>query len=162
MVPSAYGRLGAGVACAPRVLADAGHGQLAVRRLDDLQPGIAGTGPQPVEVSAAINLALENAGIDGIDHFFATPFELDRLRGSTRLRERLAARVADNLLSPVDASSSPSIEAVQIPKSGARADRPGAWIEPVDLLTFLTCAILIAGRLEPTSPPFRHGPDRSC
>jgi hypothetical protein len=142
--------LGAGMACAPHVLADAGHGELANRRLDDRLSGIAGTGPDPVEVSTAIDLALENAGIDGIDHFFPTPFELDRLRGSTRLRERLVARVADNLLSPANADSSLSIEAVQIPKSGAHAYRRGAWIEPVDLLTYLTCAILIAGRLEPT------------
>ncbi len=142
--------LGAGVACAPRVLADAGHGELANRRLDDLQPSIAGTGPDPVEVSAAIDLALENASIDGIDHFFPTPFELDRLGGSSRLREKLVARVGDNLLSSANASSSLSIEAVQIPKSGAHAYRRGAWIEPIDLLTFLTCAILVARRLEPT------------
>ena len=130
-------------------MADAGHGGLADRRWGQ-PPDIAGTAPDPHEISAAIDLALQNADIDGIDHFFPTPFELERLRGNARLREKLMARIAENLLVPAYADGLPSIEAMQIPKSGPRAYRRGAWIEPVDLLTYLTCAILIASRLEPT------------
>jgi Reverse transcriptase (RNA-dependent DNA polymerase) len=142
--------LGAGVAYAPRVMADAGHGEL---RLDDaLPPHLAGSA-NPAEVSAAIDLALENIAIEGIDQFFPAPFELERLRGSSTLRDRVARRIAENLLHLTEADSPLPIEAVPVPKLSAHAYRRAGWIEPVDLLTFLTCAILIAYRIEPTRVP---------
>lgn len=142
--------LGAGVAYAPRVLADAGHGEL---RLDDaLPPHLAGSA-NPAEVSAAIDLALENIAVEGIDQFFPAPFELARLRGSSTLRDRVASRIAENLLRPTEADSPLPIDAVPVPKLSAHAYRRAGWIEPVDLLTFLTCAILIAQRIESTRVP---------
>lgn len=137
--------LGAGVASAPHAWADVGHGE------DDLQSGTAGMGLDSAEVSAAIDLALKNVSLDGIDHFFPAPFELDRLSANSRLRERLVAHIADALLS--SANEALSIEAVYIPKSAAHAYRRAGWIEPIDLLTFLTCAILVASRVEPTRLP---------
>jgi hypothetical protein len=106
------------------------------------------------EIGDAVALSLSATVRQGLGDVLPRPFEVDLLAGSPHLQVAVFERVASRLGRRVfDAAEFQPIEHVHLPKRQPGALRRCAVIDPVDLIAYLSLAILAAWRIEPHRPP---------
>ncbi len=140
--------LGAGLAVGGPVpaLGAPGRGRARPLTRDRVRPGR--------EIDDAVALSLSATVRQGLGDVLPRPFEVDLLAGSPHLQVVVFERVASRLGRRVfDAAEFQPLEHVLLPKRQPGALRRCAVIDPVDLIAYLSLAILAASRIEPHRPP---------
>jgi len=101
----------------------------------------------------AVELAIDNVILEGLDDVFDRPPELEFL--SEPPFRQAVADIAKRALAPGGLDKSPfgPIQHTNVPKSGIYAFRRCAIVQPMDQIKYLALALLVAESIEAERPP---------
>jgi reverse transcriptase-like protein len=102
------------------------------------------------EVISAIEQSIAFIIAEGVDAHFARPFELQRLAHQADLRKEVVSLCLGYMTKPQTIEEVAPLLVMLVPKNSMSGYRRCAHAELVSAVLYLTCAILIARRIEPS------------
>jgi hypothetical protein len=110
------------------------------------------------DIERAVNLAIDNVILEGLDDVFPRPFEIDALAEDAVLRRRVFhVAVARTSRMRFDPERFLPVQTIAIPKRTRREYRRCALIDPMDSIVYLALALLAAPAIERARPPVESG-----
>jgi hypothetical protein len=105
------------------------------------------------DIASAIEQSLKFIIAEGVDTDFPRPFELQRLEHQPDLRAAVASLCTSYMTAPDTIRDIAPLSIMLLPKNNMSGYRPCAHAELISSVLYLTCAILIARRIEPSRSP---------
>jgi reverse transcriptase-like protein len=105
------------------------------------------------DIASAIEQSLRFIIAEGVDTDFPRPFELQRLEHQPDLRTAVVSLCMGYMTAPETIRDITPLSILLLPKNNMSGYRPCAHAELISSVLYLTCAILIARRIEPSRSP---------
>jgi Reverse transcriptase (RNA-dependent DNA polymerase) len=105
------------------------------------------------DIASAIEQSLRFIIAEGVDTDFPRPFELQRLEQQPDLRAAVASLCMSYMTAPETIRDIAPLSVMLLPKTNMSGYRPCAHAELISSVLYLTCAILIARRIESSRSP---------
>ena len=108
------------------------------------------------DIASAIEQSLRFIIAEGVDTDFPRPFELQRLEHQPDLRTAVVSLCMSYMTAPETIRDIAPLSILLLPKNNMSGYRPCAHAELISSILYLTCAILIARRIEFQSQSHRR------